>query len=462
MPLLVLIAFSGIGLGLYGYLGNFTRMLADDFCSSYFAGRLGLFRSVWYWYLNWSGRYTAFAMDWLILQFALGPYKLHYFVPATILIWLTFITCTLYLYLRKNGQFGFLSSLSLACIFLFTVFVLSPNLPQSLFWWNGMRSYALPLLVLTFYLLIFQLNIEYFKLNTRMSSVLGFVLFFISGGLGETFVVAQIAFLLFVVCMHILKQLNRPRADLIIVLSSLAGSVCSLIVIVLAPGNAIRLGASPSAPNLLELISISVQSYAAFIGGFLSDPSKIAGIVGAMLAVMWIGGHYTSLAFAKDQLVFGFGLGGIAISFICFPPGVYGYFESPPTRTMMIPVFFFVAGVLCASFLFGVLSTRYDRVWQQAGFLILLALLIFGFSAVTTSWRLYQARNIYIDFAEKWDRVDAQILEAKTNKLESVNIPDLSGWAALEIPTDNAKYWPTVCYSRYYDIQVVGPPAPYP
>jgi len=40
------------GLAIYAYVGNFTRMLADDFCSIYYADRLGLFRSVYYWYLK--------------------------------------------------------------------------------------------------------------------------------------------------------------------------------------------------------------------------------------------------------------------------------------------------------------------------------------------------------------------------------------------------------------------------
>ena len=248
-----------------------------------------------------------------------------------------------------------------------------------------------------------------------------------------------------------------------IILSCLAGSVCSLIVIVLAPGNAIRLGPAPVAPNLTELILISLQSYVVFIGKFFIDPAKISGLIGAILATMWIGGSYKDLAPVKIHLVLGCVLGGLAISLACFPPGVYGYFEAPPARTMIIPVFFLLAGILSASFLSGgFMSTRYGVLWNASRVLVFSMVSIFGFSVVATSWKLYEIRNVYVDFAEKWDRVDAQILQAKANNLESVKIPDMSNWAGLEIPTDNPKYWPTVCYSDYYGIQVVGPPAPYP
>lgn len=458
-----LAVFANIGLVSYAYIGNFTRLLADDLCSIYFSDRLGLLRSIWYWYLNWSGRYSSYAADWFILTFALGPHKMHYVVPVAIFLWLAFSTLIAYVYLRKSKGKNFAVALTLAGIFLYLVFTLSPDIRQSLFWWNGMRSYALPLLVLTAYVLIFQLAVERFKSRLLTSSILGFLLFFLSGGLSETFAIAQLAFLLFVISLYILKLPNRPGTDLAILFSSSAGGILSLIVVVMAPGNAIRLGPSPITPNLSELTIISLQSYVDFLAGLFSTPEKSLGVIGATLAVAWIGGHYKELAPVNAYIIPALFIGGIAISLACFPPGVYGYFESPPPRTMIIPAFFLVAGTLSAGFLLGsTLSKRYNAAWNKTELLILPILLMMGFSTLKTSWNLYSTRAVFIDFAGRWDRVDEIILQAKANGFESVNIPDMSNWARLEIPTDNPKYWPTVCYSDYYEIQVVGPPAPYP
>lgn len=459
--LYLLLLLAGMGLASYAYLGNFTRMLADDFCSLYFSERLGLMRSIWYWYLNWSGRYTAFAMDWLILKSLLGPYNLHYIVPVSLLAWLACGAAAIYLALRKMGELAFLRSLALAGIFLVTVLNLSPNVPQSLFWWNGMRSYALPLVVLSAYMPIYQFALANHKVRLIWKCGLFFLLFLLSGGMGETVAVAQLVFILFLICLHIFKFLEHTGHELPILYSSLTGAVCSIIVVILAPGNAIRQTYLPPAPDVITLASISLQAYTAFIGDILREPAKVTGLLGAALATLWIGGQYGSGSSIRTKLVLAYILGGLAISFACFPPGVYGYSEPPPTRTMIIPLFFLVGGMLCAVFLAGrILAERDGTTWLRSNLPVVLSLLTLGFSVTVTALGLYNARQPYIEFAEKWDVVDAQIRQAQTAQLESVTIPAMDNWAGLERPNDNAKYWPTVCYSVYYDIQVFGPPYP--
>ena len=125
-----------------------------------------------------------------------------------------------------------------------------------------------------------------------------------------------------------------------ILYSSLAGAICAVIVVVLSPGNAIRQALLPPAPDFIKLVSISIQAYGTFISGFFLEPAKITGLIGAILAIMWIGGHYRDFVPVKTRLIPAYIFGGIAVSFVCFPPGVYGYSEPPPTRTMIIPVFF--------------------------------------------------------------------------------------------------------------------------
>ena len=52
---LALLIPTGCTVLFYVYLGSYVRLIADDFCSMYFARRLGLLRSMWYWYKNWHG-----------------------------------------------------------------------------------------------------------------------------------------------------------------------------------------------------------------------------------------------------------------------------------------------------------------------------------------------------------------------------------------------------------------------
>jgi len=104
------------------------------------------------------------------------------------------------------------------------------------------------------------------------------------------------------------------------------------------------------------------------------------------------------------------------------------------------------------------LAGRYVYTWLDSIPFILLLTLFVGLSTWITVSYLFGKRDEYIRFAEKWDRVDAQILQARAENLKTISIPAMTNWAGLEWPTDNQNYWPTQCYSLYYELQVVGPP----
>jgi len=454
----MLAACASLGLITYAYLGNFMRLMADDFCSFYFAEQLGLLRSIWYWYRTWSGRYTAFAWDWLFFKLGLAPYQLHYIVPVTIILWLLLVVFILYLQLRQKNELAFLHSFTLGGIFLFVVLSLSPNIPQSLFWWNGMRSYALPLVVLTFYGLIFIILKQFSKTSSPIYFFLGFSLFFISGGMGETFAVAQAAFISFLIILRGLRLQDGP--DINLLFFCLTGAICSLILIILAPGNEDRQALLPPTPDFIKLMSISIQGYLTFIVGLLFAPAKISGLVGSILIAMWLGRHYKeNFVSAKPILIPTYVFGAIVLSFVCFPPGVYGYSAPPPTRTIIIPVFFFMVCILYASFLMGTQQAYSDKTTSvNATMLLLAAALLVGFSTIKTASILFGQRDVYMEFARRWDQVDAEIKEAKSNGDESITIPAMDSWARLDRPTQNPKFWATKCYSDYYGIQVYGPP----
>ena len=84
------IAAAGISslaaLTLHGYLGTYSRYIADDFCSAGMARRLGVLRAVWYWYINWTGRYSASALD--AVFGLLGPAVTPFVTGLVLLIWL--------------------------------------------------------------------------------------------------------------------------------------------------------------------------------------------------------------------------------------------------------------------------------------------------------------------------------------------------------------------------------------
>jgi hypothetical protein len=127
-------------------------------------------------------------------------------------------------------------------------------------------------------------------------------------------------------------------------------------------------------------------------------------------------------------------------------------------RSLIVPVFIFVASLLSASFVLGGQFKASSHLPMLAGrSLLFVAIPLLAYSAAIHSQRLYNSRLAYVEFAQKWDETDALILKAKAENMDTVQIPGMDNWAGVERPTPSKTYWPNVCYSLYYDIQVFGP-----
>jgi hypothetical protein len=457
------IAFATIALAGLAYLGGYTRFMADDYCSAYYAERFGLLRSIWYWYLNWSGRYTAFVFDWLVLIKTFGLYGAHFVPPIAIAVWSAGTIAAVYIGLKMITPHR--ATLSAAILigvsFLMAVMVLSPDIAQSYYWLNGMRSYSLPLVVVSINVFLFEWAWPRMKSNKALvvGCILSFSLAFANGGFSETYAVFQLVMLVFLTALRWFA--NGRKMDTVIKLLVVAtlGAFLSIVVIVLAPGNAVRRAASPPAPNLIRLTQISMISYLSFLKGILLSPQKITVLLGALLVNAWVGIGYKSEIKLNRWIIPAQILGGLMLSFVCILPSVYGYIDSPPPRTLSIAVFALAACWMSASFLVGgwLAHTSRSSVRLEIG-LIVLASLMIGVSALLTMAYVNQNRGQYIAFAQKWDAMDAQILQARAQHRPFVTIPAMFNWAGLERPNDNKKFWATACYSEYYGIQVYGPP----
>jgi hypothetical protein len=449
---------SGAVVLLHAYLGGYTRMIADDFCSAYFAGHLGLLRSIWYWYINWSGRFAAFGADWLVEKISVST------LPAihslTVIAWLVFAVVGLQISLKHIlPQAKSISvSLALGTVFLFVVLLLNPSIQQTVYWWNGMRSYLLPLVLLTLYGVLLQVGVEKWTTSKWQTTgvVISFLFMLMTGGLGETYVAFQVVLLFYLLALELLVHRDKSSLLFRLLLAGWIGSLAAFAIVVVAPGNAVRQAYFPPHPSLVKLFQISFQSYLDFIFDILRSPEKIAGLFGAILTAAYFGTLSERKSNVERWFIPALLFGSFALSFACFVPGAYATSEATAERTIVIPVFGLVLFLLWAGFLFGQQLSRNSLLVGRI--IPVLAVIMISYSAVLGFQNVYNTRRIYMDFAQKWDKVDAQILLAKNSGAESVTVP------ALNVPSgpggdpiDNPNYWVNQCYSLYYGIQVLGP-----
>jgi hypothetical protein len=157
--------------------------------------------------------------------------------------------------------------------------------------------------------------------------------------------------------------------------------------------------------------------------------------------------------------IFALLLTGFVFAFACFPSSVYATSTPPAPRVLITATFLLTIFFLAASFVFGEwLASRSKDSSGIQPTLLMIACGLIVFSSWGTFQNLSSMRAEHVAFAQKWDQVDAQIKEAKNSGMEQVNIPSMRNWARAQFPTDNPRYYPNICYSKFYDIQILAPP----
>ncbi len=451
-----------VGLASYVSLGSLTRFIADDYCVAYYARHFGLLRSIWYWYINWSGTYSTSVADWLLVW--IRAERIAFVVPVVVLLWLSVAIAAIAVLLPSSVS-PRLRGYAASCMGALTVFIvllLSPDVPESLFWWTGMRAYVLPLVLL----LGWVIAVRWVEQKTTprwlfLGRAASFAIMLLIGGFSETLTPVLFILLLWILGISMIAGWVQTRDPLFFILiAGLLGVLAALLIILAAPGNAQRLAYSPPPPGLFRLLLISLSSYGAFLFGIVHTPEKAFGLLGALLAAAWLGRQMRSSFASSARLSWLSLLSAFAFAFGCFIPAAWGLSDAPPDRNLTIPAFFLATGLLTAAFTLGNHGARTaseDYVDKRGLPILIMAVALLALAAFGTVRTAISSRQEYVDYAAKWDRVNAQIISARQAGESVVYIPDMHGWAALDVPNDNPKYWLTSCVSKYYGIQVFGP-----
>lgn len=456
---LILFLPASVSLALHGYLGSFNRLLADDFCSAHIAHRLGFLRSIWFWYLNWSGGYSQSIADFTLE--IIGQDGMPYVVPVFLSVWFLVAMLAVLFVLPAEINWGarLWISITISAVIIFSVYSISPNVPQGLYWWGSMRKYGVSLMIFTLYVVVYQLfNL---KDRGRWGSVVGcltsFSIIFLNSGFSETFTPLQIVFLALALGLGLWsKYLTLQSQALYFLAAGLAGAVVGLAIMLAAPGNSIRASHFPAHPGLLEMLTIAVNAYLAFLASLFSATEKVLGLLAVILAGIWVGVQINIKVKISPGVAISALLLGFAFVFGCFLPAAYGLSEAAPGRSLVVAVYFLVLSFLVAGAASGIWLSQmgYLPTIAKPAILVGLALCMI-FPAWSNIQHLYTSRETYITYARQWDAMDAQILAAKADNQSEVHIPAKRNWADVFEPSDNPNFYVTMCMSEYYDIQVL-------
>ncbi len=458
----ILLALFCAQLLIHIYLGSYSRFIADDFCSSAVARANGIWRGSIYWYFNWNGRFSANLLDSLFGY--LGPAATPFATGLVITTWLVVLAIAVGQLKRER-----LESWIIAAMVLFAVLYVIPQVGQSLYWGQGMRSVVPPLILGTAHVALIA---NRSKSKNRASLLLlitsGFLMF-IAVGFAETYFAVQTTAIVFALVIPAVFKLYAPpnrRNYFLLLIVGLAGSLAGGLLMFVAPGNKFRQSAFPPPPPIPELLRISLRGLNEFFDVAVLAPGK---------RYIWVGLICAGFIFGLQAFQRREGSGrrdvwtlvwlpvvGFVLLLACWVPMAWGTSLVLAWRTFIIPAYVLVCLVTCWSYIAGQLCrSAYvsfaQRIPAVATALPLIVLLAFGILAASISREMWQQqRPLFIGYARRWDEREQMIQRAKSQGLPYAQVLRQHNWAGLEeVAVDPKITWLTKCVSDYYGINVI-------
>ncbi len=457
------LALFVVGLGLFTWLGVYSRYWADDWCYNANLKDLGFWGFMQgYTYITTyaSNRFSLTLFSAFLQAFAIPG--LQWMTFGTIMLWTSGLAVFLRNLQRITGDArSSFPPILLALLSIYFALYLAPHLYQSVYWRSGFLPYTAPLVfgVWIFALLTQQAASE--KPSIPLAGVTG-LLSLLAGGFSEAgcaFLVAALG--LYVLFAGIGYVCKRPWA-----VKSLPGAGAALLFALLAmallvysPTSQVRVARYDSAAGMAELAVLLARFTYAFsaaslkgyqhllifamaaLSGFLLTPPRERGMEWrAWLAAM--------LVLATLALIL------VAAS---LAPSAYIEKGLPALRAQIIPRFIVVLALASAGWttgeaLQGVRAPKWTL--SLAVLLLLLAHAWTVYSISVTAGKI----DLYSKRAQAWDQRDAVIrLEAATTAT-SVVVPAIDGAPVGGIrdldPPEKSGFWITKCAERFYGVKI--------
>lgn len=455
--LIIANVFFMIALAVYAYRGFFSRYWADDYCFGSIFHQNGLFAGTGTFYREISNRFAAFFL--VGLSELLGEVGIQ-LMPAIMIVLIILVYFKVFeriFDLLKFPQKWFVLLL-LSQVLTFFMLYTAPSLFQSLFWRSGMVSYYAPIPFLGVALiLIFNAVTRGLKWYAYL--LLGMITFF-SAGLSETYAALETGLFALAILATVIFVKKKAKKRLLLSAGvAILGSLSAMLVMVLAPGNAMRLATLEQATSIGQIITISLLSAAAFayqsLRGFSIPTVLLFGLV-AILGYH-LTGHEKPQLEEKQwlQILLASILVGFLLLVCVAAPTAYGMLAYPEQRAWMLGRFVTTLSLILAGFSAGVLSHRFmDRIIDTCMMSIII-LIIFSLYPLRAAWQEVQHIPEWQAIARDWDVRNTTIQASVDMGERELLVPAFDSIGTVAELKDDPSYWVNVCAAQYYEVDEI-------
>ena len=467
LPVLVIFV---IALSSFILNGTHSRIISDDYCSAAIGVEEGIWGGMLYWYEGWSGRYSSF-----LLQSAMAPFQpeIHPYLTGVLIIGLGASLAFALLQAARllNLARGLWLAVLLSSLVVFATVNSAPG-RQTLYWLAAIIPYGLPLIYVLGCLgtLLWLLRSPHRPLVFWATGILLTLAVFIIGGFSETYTTFQVTLYTFVMAGAWIFLPRQRRRFMPLLLLLWLASLAALLLVVIAPGNAVRqaeiladrqMDGNPSLPLLAGYVALSTARL------FFLDTFGLAhGLFVALLStagVLHLFHSEQAPALLPRTRLHLWALAGFALSFVLaasvVTPSLYSSLDTP-ARILFLPRFIQMACFAFAGYLAGLALLRYAglaalRTRPAYRFLrrmLPLLALFMGLAALLTNLAELDEFSLY---SQSWDARHASIEAAAAAGASRITIAELPYYLDIylmldryDLPTEFSS-----CGTRFYGLE---------
>lgn len=457
-------------IGLYAYLGTFSRYLGDDYCEAVLFKDSSPVGAVIERYTagNWpraTMRYSNLLFDGF--SELLGKNNMQITIASMVLLWVIGLICSIH-EIRKSLRvdWSFQTDFFLGTLLGFFSFLQAPSLFQTVYWRSAMMTHFAPLVFGSF---LFAFLVKHMRRAGSRSvslstNLIVFFAAFIIAGFSEpptTTTLTALPLLMFVVWLW--GKPPSKQKQLTLLAWTFAGVFLGLMVMLLSPASANV--AQEKTLNIVEILGNSFRySYLFMIDSLRTLPLPFFVSTLIPLMLIWLYKQVETSVLSKEQKRSAL-LIMIVVPFLIwlliaagFSPSVYG--QGFPVERMrflartIMSIAFMLEGALLGLLLKDLLF-RYSRT--------LVHWIVLTFFAVLSI--VYPLRAAYIIYkmdvpeyrtrAELWDLRNAFIIRHASLGEKDLIVPGFSGVYKIKELDSNPNHWVNLCAAQYYGVNSI-------
>ena len=455
-----------VALGLFAYLGTFTRYLADDYCDTVTVNSGPILQVVIHWYETASDRFSN--LLFVALSEFLFPRNVEILPVIVIFFWTAALTWLVYETRRMiKWQWHFFLDFFLAASLAFFAILQAPNRFQTFYWRSGMATHFAPILYLTAFAAFLLMAAR--RNQDRYPSIgigcLCLILSFLGGGFSEppdAVLIVISALALAAAWVWVKGQLRRPA---VMLLSwTLAGGLLALLVMALSPGN--LLGRSQAhRPDFIALVYHTFLYAALFVrDAFLTFPvPTFFSLVIPFFLFYGIFATTSSLSPTSLRMLWIIMIAIPILAYVLiaasFAPSVYGQ-AFPAERARFLGCLLMTMALMLEGACFGILLAQWKMHWSStATTLAMILLALSAFYPPHAAWAAVQSRQpFYSLWSAVWDYRQAQIIAAKSKGEKDVvssRMYSIEGVGELDASPNS---WINACAASFYGVHSISAP----